>query len=238
MRILALVLKRLAWLVPPLAGLVAIVFFISRVIPADPVALIAGETASRAQIELLRQKLGLDQPLIVQLVQYYKQLLSGDLGTSLFTTRPVWEDLSARLPATIELTVAAMLVSVVLGIPLGVVAALHRNRFIDHLLRVITVAGLAVASFWLALLLQLLFAMDLRWLPLQARITGFPPPAITGFYVVAALIKEIFARLGNVLAHLTLPALTLAFPALATAVRFTRAGVLEPLHRRFVPYHP
>jgi ABC-type dipeptide/oligopeptide/nickel transport system permease component len=236
MRILALVLKRLAWLAPTLAGLVAIVFFISRVIPADPVALVAGETASRAQIELLRQKLGLDQPLLVQLAQYYKQLLSGDLGTSLFTTRPVWEDLSARLPATIELTVAAMVVSVVLGIPLGVVAALYRNRFIDHLLRVVTVAGLAVASFWLALLLQLLFAMDLRWLPLQARITGFPPPAITGFYVIDALIEGNFARLGNVLAHLTLPALTLAFPALATVVRFTRAGVLETLQRSFVTY--
>jgi peptide/nickel transport system permease protein len=236
MRIVALVLKRLAWLAPTLAGLVAIVFFISRVIPADPVALVAGETASRAQIELLRQKLGLDQPLIVQLAQYYKQLLSGDLGTSLFTTRPVWEDLSARLPATIELTVAAMLVSIVLGIPLGVVAALNRNNFIDHLLRVVTVAGLAVASFWLALLLQLLFAMDLRWLPLQARITGFPPPAITGFYVVDALIEGNFTRLGNVLAHLTLPALTLAFPALATVVRFTRAGVLETLQRSFVTY--
>jgi len=236
MRILALVLKRLAWLAPTLAGLVAIVFFISRVIPADPVALVAGETASRAQIELLRQKLGLDQPLLVQLAQYYKQLLSGDLGTSLFTTRPVWEDLSARLPATIELTVAAMLVSVVLGIPLGVIAALHRNSFIDHLLRVVTVAGLAVASFWLALLLQLLFAMDLRWLPLQARITGFPPPSITGFYVIDAIVEGNFNRLGNVLAHLTLPALTLAFPALATVVRFTRAGVLETLQRSFVTY--
>jgi peptide/nickel transport system permease protein len=236
MRILALVLKRLAWLAPTLAGLVAIVFFISRVIPADPVALVAGETASRAQIELLRQKLGLDQPLLVQLVQYYKQLLSGDLGTSLFTTRPVWEDLSARLLATIELTVAAMLVSVVLGIPLGVISALYRNRFIDHLLRVVTVAGLAVASFWLALMLQILFSIDLRWLPLQARITGFPPPSITGFYVIDALIEGNFTRLGNVLAHLTLPALTLAFPALATVVRFTRAGVLETLQRSFVTY--
>ena len=236
MRLVALVLKRLAWLAPTLAGLVAIVFFISRVIPADPVALVAGETASRAQIELLRQKLGLDQPLIVQLAQYYKQLLSGDLGTSLFTTRPVWEDLSARLPATIELTVVAMLISVVIGSPLGVIAALHRNHFIDHLLRAVTVAGLAVASFWLALMLQILFSMDLRWLPLQARITGFPPPAITGFYVVDALIEGNFTRLGNVLAHLTLPALTLAFPALATVVRFTRAGVLETLQRSFVTY--
>src|SRR5215467_3910573 len=143
MRIVALILKRLAWLVPTLAGLVAIVFFISRVIPSDPVALLAGETASLAQIELLRQKMGLDRPLIVQLLDYYRQLLSGDLGTSLFTTRPVWDDLSARLPATIELTIAAMLATVALGIPLGVLAALYRNRFVDHLLRVFTVAGLA-----------------------------------------------------------------------------------------------
>jgi peptide/nickel transport system permease protein len=236
MRIIVLILKRTAWLLPTLAGLVAVVFFISRVIPADPVALLAGETASRAQIEFLRQKLGLDRPLVIQLFDYYRQLLSGDLGTSLFTTRPVWDDLSARLPATIELTVVAMVVAVALGIPLGVLAALYRNRMLDHLLRVFTVAGLAVASFWLALLLQLLFAMDLRWLPLQARISGFPPPARTGFYVIDALLEGNLVRLGDVLAHLTLPALTLALPALATIVRFTRAGVLETLQRSFVLY--
>src|SRR5262249_19938484 len=148
----------------------------------------------------------------------------------------VWDDLSARLPATIELTIAAMIVAVALGIPLGVLAALYRNRFVDHALRAFTVAGLAVASFWLALLLQLSFAMDLRWFPLQSRITGFPPPAHTGFYVVDALLEGNVARLGDVLAHLALPALTLALPALATIVRFTRAGVLETLQRSFVLY--
>jgi peptide/nickel transport system permease protein len=236
MRILALILRRVAWLVPTLAGLVAIVFFISRVIPADPVALLAGETASRAQIEALRSKLGLDRSLPVQLLDYYRELLSGDLGTSLFTTRPVWTDLSARLPATIELTIAAMLVSVAAGIPLGVLAALYRNRAADHLLRVVTVAGLAMASFWLALMLQLYFAMELRWLPLQARISGFPPRSITGFYTVDALLAGEVRRLGDALAHLVLPALTLAFPGLATIVRFTRAGVLETLERGFVAY--
>jgi peptide/nickel transport system permease protein len=236
MRILVLTLKRLAWLVPTLAGLVAIVFFISRVIPSDPVAKLAGETASRAQVELLRQKLGLDRPLLVQLADYYGQLLHGDLGTSIFTTRPVWDDLLVRLPATIELTVVAMIIAVVFGVPLGVISALYRNTAVDHVLRVLTVAGLAVASFWLALLLQLLFSMELRWLPLQARITGFPPPSITGFYIVDALLEGNFTRLRNVLAHLTLPALTLAFPALATVVRFTRAGVLETLQKNFVTY--
>jgi len=236
MRILALCLTRTLWLVPTLAGLVAIVFVISRVVPSDPVALLAGETASRAQIELLRQKLGLDRPLSQQLFGYYRQLLSGDLGTSLFTTRPVWDDLSARLPATIELTAAAMFIAVVLGIPLGVLSALNRNRATDHLLRVLTVAGLAVASFWLALMLQLFFAMELRWLPLQARSSGFPPPPVTGFYLVDALVEGNLGRLADVITHLALPALTLAFPALATVVRFTRAGVLETLERNFVVY--
>ena len=207
MRILALILQRIAWLVPTLAGLVAVVFFISRVIPADPVSSWRARRRRARRSSCLRQKLGLDRPLLVQLVDYYRQLLSGDLGTSLFTTRPVWDDLYARLPATIELTIVAMIIAVVLGIPLGVVSALYRNTIIDHVLRIITVAGLAVASFWLALVLQLFFAMDLGWLPLQARITGFPPPSITGFYIVDALLEGNFTRLRNVLAHLTLPAL-------------------------------
>ena len=236
MRVVLLILKRLLWFVPTAAGLIAIVFFISRVIPSDPVALIAGETASKAQIEALRAKLGLDRPLLVQLADYYRQLLSGDLGTSLFTTRPITEDLFARLPATIELTIAAMLIAIMLGIPLGVVSALRRNTPVDHILRILTVAGLAVASFWLALVLQLIFAMDLGWLPLQGRITGFPPPPVTGFMVVDAALAGRMDRLVNALAHLCLPAMTLAIPALATVVRFTRAGVLDTLQQPFVTY--
>lgn len=236
MRILVLILKRLAWFVPTAAGLIAVVFFISRVIPSDPVALLAGETASREQIEALRAKLGLDRPLIVQLFDYYGQLLRGDLGTSLFTTRPVAEDLLARLPATIELTVVAMLIAVMLGIPLGVVSALKRNSALDHILRILTVAGLAIASFWLALILQLFFAMDLGWLPLQGRMTGFPPKAVTGFMVIDSIMAGRMDRLGNALWHLCLPALTLAVPALATVVRFTRAGVLDTLQKPFVIY--
>lgn len=236
MRILALIAKRLFWFVPTAAGLIAVVFFISRVIPSDPVALIAGETASRAQIEALRTKLGLDRPLLVQLGDYYHQLLKGDLGTSLFTTRPVADDLLARLPATIELTIAAMLIAVLIGIPLGVISATRRNSGIDHGLRIASVAGLAIASFWLALILQLLFSMKLGVLPLQGRIAGFPPKAVSGFMTIDALIAGRPDRFWSALAHLTLPAITLAVPALATIVRFTRAGVLDTLGRPFVDY--
>jgi peptide/nickel transport system permease protein len=236
MRILVLILKRLFWFVPTAAGLVAAVFFISRVIPSDPVALIAGETATKEQVAALKVKLGLNKSLPAQLVDYYVRLVHGDLGTSLFTTRPVSEDLFARLPATIELTVAAMLIAVLFGIPLGVVSALRRNSTLDHALRVLTVGGLAIASFWLALVLQLWFAMDLGWLPLQGRITGFPPKAVTGFMVVDSIIAGRSDRLWSALRHLCLPALTLAIPALATLVRFTRAGVLDTLQKPFVTY--
>jgi peptide/nickel transport system permease protein len=236
MRILALIGKRLLWFVPTAAGLIAVVFFISRVIPSDPAALLAGETASREAIAALRVKLGLDRPLLVQLFDYYRQLLKGDLGTSLFTTRPVSEDLLARLPATIELTLAAMLIAVFVGIPLGVVSATRRNSLLDHGVRIATVAGLAMASFWLALILQLIFSMDLGWLPLQGRITGFPPPAVTGFMTLDALIAGRFDRFSSAIAHLLLPAVTLAVPALATVVRFTRAGVLDTLEKPFVTY--
>src|SRR5204862_3384447 len=115
-------------------------------------------------------------------------LVRGDLGTSLYTTRPIADDLAARLPATIELTVVAMVASVVIGIPLGVLSALWRNSLLDHAVRVVTVSGLAIASFWLGIMLQLLFAMRLGWTPHNGRLPGFPPRPLTGFYLVAAAV--------------------------------------------------
>ena len=236
MRLLVLTLGRLAWFVPTLLGLLVVTFVISHVIPADPVALVAGDTATPAQVEALRAKLGFDRPLPVQFVDYVGRLLRGDLGVSLYTTRPILDDLRSRLPATIELTLVAMVFSVVVGIPLGVVSAVWRNSVLDHLLRVVTVSGLAIASFWLGIMLQLLFAMRLGWTPLNGRLKGFPPPPVTGLFLVDALVAGDLPLLGTALAHLALPALTLAFPALATLVRFTRAGVLDVMQSNFVLY--
>ena len=236
MRLLALLLRRLAWFVPTLLGLLAITFVISRVIPGDPVALVAGDLATPAQVEALRRQLGLDRPLPVQFVGYVGALLRGDMGTSLYTTRPIAEDLARRLPATIELTLVAMAFSIVVGIPLGVVSALWRNSILDHALRVVTVSGLAIASFWLGIMLQLLFAMRLGWTPLNGRLQGFPPPAVTGLYLVDSVLAWDWPAFGAALTHLALPAATLAFPALATLVRFTRAGVLDVMQSSSVLY--
>jgi peptide/nickel transport system permease protein len=236
MRVLALVLRRLAWFVPTLLGLLAVTFVIARVIPADPVALVAGETATPAQVEALRRQLGFDRPLPVQFVDYVGRLVRGDMGTSLYTTRPIADDLALRLPATLELTLVAMVLSVALGIPLGVVSALWRNSALDHALRVVTVSGLAIASFWLGIMLQLLFAMRLGWTPLNGRLAGFPPPTVTGLYLVDAALSADGVAFRAALSHLVLPAATLAIPALATLVRFTRAGVLDVMQSNFVLY--
>src|SRR5437016_8890192 len=127
MRLLALALYRLVWFVPTLLGLLVVTFVISRVIPADPVALVAGETATPAQVQALRRELGFDRPLPVQFADYVARLMRGDMGTSIYTRRPIVDDLLHRLPATIELTLTAMVVSVVLGVPLGVLSAVRRN---------------------------------------------------------------------------------------------------------------
>ncbi|MBL8700820.1 MAG: ABC transporter permease [Alphaproteobacteria bacterium] len=236
MKRLALIFSRLLWFVPTLFGLIALVFTISHIIPADPVKVIAGEQATAEQIELLRVKLGFDQPLWVQFLRYLGQVVQGDLGMSLFSQRPIVEDLMNRLPATLELGISAVLLAVLIGVPLGVVSALYRNTPLDHVVRVISVSGLAIASFWLAMELQLLFSMKLAWTPLSGRLSGFPPDSWSGFLIVDSIVAGDLEALGDVLRHLALPTLTLAMPAAAQLVRLTRAGVLEVINSNHVLY--
>jgi peptide/nickel transport system permease protein len=233
---LVLIVNRLIWFFPTVLGLLAIVFFISHVIPADPAAFVAGENATPETIAAIRARLGLDQPLHIQFLRYIEAILEGDMGRSIFTGRPVAEDLMSRLPATLELTLVTILVASLIGIPLGVVSALRRNSWLDHALRVVTIAGLAIASFWFAILLQLLFSMRLGVTPLSGRIEGWGPEPITGFYVIDALILWDMEVLWDALHHMVLPVATLSLPAAATIVRFTRAGVLNALESNYVLY--
>jgi peptide/nickel transport system permease protein len=234
MRVLLFVLKRLAWFVPTLICVVIITFVISHLIPADPARLAAGDTATPEQVVALRRQLGFDRPLIVQLALYFQRLFTGDLGVSLYTGRQVAFDLFGRMPATIELTMVAMFITIMAGIPLGVLAAIKRNTVLDHIVRIFTVSGLAIASFWLGIMLQLLIVMKLGWLPLGGRIDGFPPKDITGLYLVDSLLTLDYSAFSSAFLHVLLPAATLAFPTLATVVRFTRAGVLEVIKSDFV----
>lgn len=236
MKTLVLVVNRLVWFVPTLLGLLAIVFFISHVVPADPAAFVAGENATPETIAVIRARLGLDQPVHVQFWRYLQSVVAGDFGRSIYTGRPIAEDLISRLPATLELTLVTVVVAAVVGVPLGVVSALKRNTWVDHALRVITIAGLAVASFWFAILLQLLFSMRLGWTPLGGRVEGWGPEQITGFYLIDAVILQDHDIFLDALLHMVLPVITLAVPATATIVRFTRAGVLDALQSNYVLY--
>jgi ABC-type dipeptide/oligopeptide/nickel transport system permease component len=236
MRLIAMIARRCLWMPPTLFGLLLIVFAVSHVIPSDPARIMAGENATPDQIAAIRQQYGLDQSLPMQFLHYVQGVLTGNMGTSLFTQRPVAEDLIARLPATMELALYAMALAVLAGVPLGVVAALQRNTWFDHVVRLITVAGLAMAAFWLAILLQLLFSMWLRLTPVQGRIDGWGPDTITGFFTVDAILRGDWPTLFDALRHLALPTLTLALPAIATIVRFTRAGMINVMSSNFVFY--
>lgn len=236
MRRLELILRRLVWFGPTLFGLVLIVFAISHVVPTDPVRILAGENATQQQVEALRAQLGYDKPLTTQFFRYVGDVLSGDLGKSLYTQRSISEDLKSRLPATMELTFVAVTLATLIGVPLGVVSALKRNSLLDNALRMLTIAGLAVASFWLAMELQFLFAMKLDIAPLNGRIDGFGPEPITGFLILDSVITSDLDSFRGALRHIALPAITLALPAAATILRFTRAGVLEVVNSNFVLY--
>jgi peptide/nickel transport system permease protein len=230
--------RRLFLMLPVLFGLLLLTFFLVRVVPSDPAAALAGENATVEQIERIRESYGFNQPLWQQFGIYLQQVLSGDLGNSVYSNRPVVQDLALRLPATLELTFVALLLAIALGVPLGVIAAVSHNSPIDHVLRIFTVGGLAIASFWFAIMLQLLFSMELDWLPLRGRLgvaTDYPPD-ITGLYLLDSLLVGRFDIFIDALRHLTLPAITLCFAAMATIMRFTRSGVLETMQRDFVTF--
>ncbi len=181
----------------------------------------AGENATPEQIASIRHQYGLDQSLPAQFMHYVRDVLSGDMGTSLFTQRPVAEDLIARFPATMELALYAMALAVLTGVPLGVIAGVLRNTWFDHGGAFDhRVAGLAMAAFWLAILLQLLFSMRLGITPVQGRINGWGPDPITGFFTLDAVLRGDWPMLFDAMRHLVLPTLTLALPAIATIVQF------------------
>ncbi len=232
------IIRRLLLALPALVGLVLLTFVLSRVVPGDPAATLAGDAATPAQIAEIRAQYGLDRPILEQALVHFRQVLTGDFGRSIFSNRPVAEEIGQRLPATLELTFAALLLSTLLGVPLGLLAALNHNGPVDHLVRLLSVGGLAIASFWLAIMLQLVFSMDLDVLPLRGRIDvalGMPP-RVTGLLLLDSLLAGRLDMFVSACRHLVLPAITLALPGLATIARFTRSGVLETLQKDFVLY--
>ncbi len=229
-------LRRLLLLIPLLIGLSLLTFSISRVLPGDPVGLAAGPQATQAIKDRLRADFGLDQPLPLQYVRYMAGLLQGDWGSSLYSRRAVADDLRTYFPATLELTLMAVFIAAVAGIPAGVFSALYRDRLPDQIVRLVALFFVSFPAFWLALVFQSLFGLTLDWFPLGKRfdVLATPPTAITGLYVLDSLLTLDWKSLGIALSHLFVPALVLAFGSLASNTRITRSAVLDVLERDYV----
>ncbi|BCH29262.1 peptide ABC transporter permease [Mesorhizobium sp. L-8-10] len=233
---LRFILRRLLLLIPVIVGLTVIMFAIARLLPGDPVALAAGPNATKAEIEALAVEYGLDKPVWVQYANYVSGLVHGDLGTSLLTRRPVAADIAAYLPATLELVFAAMFIAVAVGIPLGLVTAVWRNRWPDYLAQVGAIGAISMPRFFLGLLLQLCFAMWLMWLPLGGRlpIVVIPPPTVTGFLTIDSLIAGNWTAFTLSLRHLALPAIAMSLSPLATIMRMMRSSTIEVMQQDYV----
>jgi peptide/nickel transport system permease protein len=232
-----LILKRLAFAVPSLIGVVIVTFLLTRALPGDPAAYFAGPAASQEAIEQIRTKLGLDRPLPEQFFRYVADLARGDLGSSLTTGQPVTVEIRNRLPASAELTLLGLLVSVAIALPLGILAATRQGSLIDHVCRVVTTAGVSLPVFFTGLILVYVFYYLLGWAPAPlGRLDVFfsPPPPVTGFYLIDSLIAGNLEIFRAALSQLVLPALTLAIFSLAPLARMTRASMLAVLSSDFV----
>jgi peptide/nickel transport system permease protein len=236
MRLLTYFLRRLIGIAFVMVGVSIITFALSHVVPADPVAAALGDHATDDQIAAFRAEYGLDKPLAEQYVIYMNGLLHGDLGRSIRTRRPVADDLRDFFPATFELSFAALIVSLFIGLPAGLISAVARNRLPDHFVRLFSLVGGSLPIFWLGLMLIGLFYSQLRWLPSGARLDQFldPPRSITGLYVVDSLLTGNAATLQSSLNHLILPAFTLGYFSTAVIARMMRSSMLEVMRQEYM----
>jgi dipeptide transport system permease protein len=232
-----MILKRLMMAVPSLIGVVIVTFLLTRALPGDPAAYFAGPAATQEAIEEIRGKLGLDKPLYQQFVRYVADLAHGDLGNSLTTGQPVATEIKNRLPASAELTLLGLIVSLLIAVPLGIMAATRPNSIIDHACRVISTAGVSLPVFFTGLILVYVFYYILGWAPAPlGRLDVFfsAPPSVTGFYLIDSLIAGNGELFMASLKQLILPALTLGIFSLAPIARMTRASMLAVLASDFV----
>jgi len=211
---LPFVIRRVGFAIVTLFCVLTLVFLIVRILPGDPVLVILGDQASPAAAAALRQRLGLDQPLLVQYGQFLLRAIQGDLGNSMVTGRPISEEILSVLPYTIELTIAALVLGVLLGVPAGIWAAVRRNRIPDYILRFISLLGLSLPAFVAAIVLLMVFAIQLRWFPVISAGSG--------------------DTIADRLRQMALPTLALALIMMAYITRVTRSAMLEVLNQDYV----
>ena len=233
------ILRRLVMALLVLISVSIVTFLIARVVPADPAAAWVGPRPTQEQIARATERLGLDKPLHVQYLVYVRGLLRGDLGNSIKTHQPITTDLRTFLPATLELVLAGMAMAVLVGIPLGVLSGAFKGSLLDHTTRFFSIAGVSMPTFWLGLLLQLLFFSRLGLLPLAGRVSTevalyHPVEQITGFYLIDSAVTGNWVAFRDALIHIILPAFTLATYPIALSIRMTRSKMIEVLGEKYI----
>ena len=237
---IALLLKKLATLVPTLLGVTLVAFALIRLIPGDPIEIMVGERRLDAAAHAaLMQQMGLDQPLPLQYLAYLKQLAHGDLGRSLVTREPVAQEFQVLFPATLELAGAALLLALVLGLPLGIAAALRRGSFFDQAVMAIATLGNSMPVFWWGLILIMFFSVGLQWTPVSGRVgIEFDVPFVSGFMLFDSALAQLRGdepgALASALLHLVLPATVLGTIPMAVIARMTRSSMLEVLREDYM----
>jgi peptide/nickel transport system permease protein len=222
-------------IIPVLLGVSLVVFFMVRAIPGDPAQIMLGQQATQAQVAQVRESMGLDKPIFVQYGLFLKNALSGDLGTSIVTGRPVTVELLERLPATFELTAFAMLVAVLVGVPVGVIAAVKQYSLLDKVTSVLALTGISMPIFWLAMILVVIFGVNLELLPFPGRLDPtIGITSITGLVLVDSLLTLNFAGFWDGLLHLIMPAIALGTIPMAVVMRMTRSSMLEIMNEDYV----
>jgi peptide/nickel transport system permease protein len=215
---------------------ITIIFSLTHIVPGGAVQVALGPHATIERIEAIKAKYGLDKPLPVQYVNYIRNILRGNLGESIIRQKPVMSEIGIFIPASVELVLLATFLIVVIGVPLGVMAATRKDRFLDFVSRGIAIAGVSLPSFWLALMLLLAFSFGLHLLPSGGRIdpSVSPPAHITGMYLFDSLVTGNWTALANAILHIILPAFTLAITNISTTTRLTRDGMLKVFKEDFI----
>jgi peptide/nickel transport system permease protein len=228
--------KRLVHLILVFLGVSIVTFSISHVIPGDPARMLVGPHATQETLEATRIQLGLDQPVLVQYEKYMTDLAHGNLGTSIRTQRPVSSELARSFPATLELTLAAMLMAIVFGVILGVAAAVHRDRWIDHASRIISLVGVSTPLFWSGIIALIVFYKMIPIFPASGRLDTFlsPPPDITGMYIIDGLLAGDMDIVLSAIHHLLLPAFCLAYVQMAIVARQVRSSMIDVLEQDYI----
>lgn len=229
------IFKRIILLVPVLLGVSILVFVVMHVFTPDPTSIILGQHATTEQVANLRQELGLNDPLYIQYWNFLKNAVVGNLGSSLITKTSVTGEIMARFPATIELAFAAIIIASIFGILIGVISAVKQNTAVDYAGMVIALVGVSMPIFWLGLILIVVFAVGLQWLPVSGRIQlGLEPLRITGFYILDSILTGNMEALKSSITHIILPAVALGSYSTAIIARMTRSTMLEVIRQDYI----